>query len=96
MRTIRTHFLYKNIRTDIVVTLVEDKTFAVDLESTDVFDDNLNLKQSETTSATAPGMIIQKTRSNEWLVLQPGDWDLNHKEVQTLGRAIESSFNHPL
>ncbi len=96
MRTIRTHFLRDNIRQDVLVTLVEEKTFAVNLESTDIFDDTLMPNAPITAGVKSPDLIIQKTKTNEWIALQDEEWKLSQEETQALGHAIENSFSTPI
>ena len=96
MPSFRTHFPVKDIRTDVVVTPVEENTFAIELESTDVFDEEKDPKNQTVASMNPPNLIVQKTKTKGWVILQPGTFDLTHKEVQALGMAIENQSTRAL
>ena len=96
MPSIRTHFPVKNIRTDVVVHPVEEHTFAVELESTDAFDADKDPKNETVASIKPPNLIVQKTRTKGWVILQEGTFDLTHDEVQALGAAIENNYHQAL
>ncbi|KAA8483371.1 hypothetical protein BDE36_2704 [Arcticibacter tournemirensis] len=96
MPSFRTHFPVKNVRTDVIVTPVEDHTFTIELESTDAFDEDTDPKHETVSSRNAPNLIVQKTKTKGWVILQPGTFDLNNEEVQALGRAIENGSSKAL
>ena len=96
MPDFRTYFPVKGVRTDVVVTPLEDNCFAIELESTDVFDEEKDPKNQTVASKKAPNMIIQKTKTKGWVILQPGTFDLSFEETQALGSAIEGSSNQAI
>jgi hypothetical protein len=91
MRAFRTHFPIKGVRTDVRITPVEENMFAVELESADAFEQDLDPKQETVASMKEPGMIVQRTKTQGWLILNEGSFDLNDEDLQELGKAIESN-----
>jgi len=86
----RTHFPIKGVRTDIRVTPVEDSMFAIEIESTDAFDSDRDPKNETVASEKPPALIVQKTKTNNWVILDEGDFDLNAEDLKALGMAIEN------
>ena len=89
MTGFRTHFPIKGVRTDVVITPVENHMFAVELESTDAFDEETDPKNKTIASQNAPNLIVQKTKTGNWLILDEGSFNLNDEDLQALGKAIE-------
>ncbi len=85
----RSHFPLKGVRTDIQVTPVENNMFAIELESTNAFDEEKNPRSSTVASQRPPNLIVQKTKNGGWVILDQGTFDLNDADLQALGRAIE-------
>ncbi len=96
MPSFRTHFPVKNVRTDVVVTPLEDHCFAIELESTDAFDEDKDPKKETVSSINPPDLIVQKTKTKGWVILQSGTFDLTDDEVQALGSAVENSSGQAL
>lgn len=96
MPSFRTHFPVKNVRTDVVVTPVEENTFAIELESTDPFDEEKDPKNETVSSMRPPNLIVQKTKTQGWVILQEGTFDLTNDEVQALGMAIENDYHRAI
>lgn len=91
MQAFKTHFPVKGVRTDVTVTPVEDNTFAIELESADAFEEDRDPKRETVASMKEPGTIVQKTKSQDWIILQEGSFKLNEEDLQGLGKAIEEN-----
>lgn len=89
MPSFKTHFPIKGIRTDVTVTSLEEDMFAIELESADAFDDDKDPRRETISSVKVPNLIIQKTRTQDWIILNEGSFDLDHKDLKELGKAIE-------
>lgn len=96
MPSFRTYFSLKNARTDVVVTPLEDHCFGIELESTDVFDEDRDPKKQTISSMKPPLLIVQKTKTKGWVILQSGSMELTNQDLQALGRAIENSSKQAL
>ncbi|WP_207426232.1 hypothetical protein [Pedobacter sp. SYSU D00535] len=90
MAGFRTHFLLKGVRTDVHVNQVEDSLFAIELESANAFDEEKDPKNTTIASQRPPNLIVQKTKTEGWVILDQGSFELNHEDLQALGRAIEN------
>jgi hypothetical protein len=91
MQAFKTHFPVKGVRTDVTVTPVDDNTFAIELESVDVFDEDRDPKKETVASMKEPNMIVQKTKTQGWLILNEGSFDLDQNDLDALGKAIENN-----
>ena len=91
MQAFKTHFPIKGIRTDVTVTPVEKNMFAIELESADAFEKDRDPKKETVSSMNPPNMIIQRTKSQDWIILDEGTFNLNQEDLQELGRAIENN-----
>ncbi|MGV3508002.1 MAG: hypothetical protein ACO1N7_01840 [Sphingobacteriaceae bacterium] len=89
MQAFKTHFPVKGVRTDITVTPVENNMFAVELESADAFEEDRDPKKETVSSMNPPNMIVQKTKTQGWVILDEGTFNLNDEDLQALGKAIE-------
>ncbi len=90
MPSFRTHFVVKGSRIDIKVTPVEDNCFVIEKETSDAFDESSDPKKETVASRKEPGMIVQKTKSNEWVILDQKAFELDQKDLKELGKAIEN------
>jgi len=86
----KTHFPIKGARTDVIITPFEKHMFAIELESTDPFEADRNPKSETVASQKPPHLIVQKTSTKGWVILDQGSFDLNDEDLQALGRAIEN------
>lgn len=91
MQAFKTHFPVKGVRTDVTVTPVEDNMFAIELESADAFEEDKDPKHETVASMKEPNMIVQKTKSQDWVILETGSFNLSQKDLQELGKAIENN-----
>lgn len=91
MPSFRTHFLVKNVRTDVVITPLEDNCYAIELESTDAFDEDRDPKKQTVSGMKQPDLIVQKTSAQRWVIIQPGSFDLSGDDLKALGKAIENA-----
>ena len=91
MQAFKTHFPIKGVRTDVTVTPVEANTFAIELESADAFEEDRDPKRETIASMNEPNMIVQKTKTQEWIILNEGNFNLNQDDLQELGKAIEEN-----
>lgn len=89
MPSFKTHFPIKGIRTDVTVTSLDEDMFAVELESADAFDNDKDPRRETISSVKEPNLIIQKTRTQDWVILKEGSFDLDHQDLKELGKAIE-------
>jgi len=92
MSAFKTHFPIKAVRTDVIATQVEQNTFAIELESTDAFEKDRDPKHETVSSMREPGLIIQKTKTQGWVILNEGNFDLDQNDLQELGKAIERDY----
>ena len=92
MPAFKTHFPVKGVRTDVTVTQVEDNLFAIELESTNAFDEDKDPKNETVVSQKEPNLIVQKTKTSGWVILDEGSFDLDHNDLQELGKAIENDY----
>jgi hypothetical protein len=90
MPSFRTHFPIRGLRHDVVVTPVEDNLFSVQLESTDAFDPDTRPGEETVASRKEPNLVVQKTKTGGWVILDEGTFDLDQDDLQALGRAIEN------
>ena len=86
----KTHFPVKGVRTDVQVTPVENNMFAIELESSNAFDEDTDPKNTTIASQKPPNLIVQKTKTGGWVILDQGTFDLNNEDLQALGKAIEN------
>ena len=91
MQAFKTHFPIKGVRTDVTVTPVEDNMFAIELESADAFEEDRDPKRETVSSMKAPNLIVQRTKTQGWLILDEGTFNLNDEDLQELGKAIENN-----
>ena len=91
MRAFKTHFPVKGVRTDVTVTPVEENTFAIELESADAFEEDRDPKHETVASMHEPNMIVQRTKTQGWIIMDAGTFDLNEEDLQALGKAIEDN-----
>ena len=91
MQAFKTHFPIKGVRTDVTVIPVEGNTFAIELESADAFEEDKNPKHETVASMKEPNMIVQKTKTQDWIILDEGTFELNQEDLQELGKAIENN-----
>ena len=90
MRAFKTHFPVKGVRTDVTVTQVEESMFTIELESADPFEEDRDPKHESLSGRKEPGMIVQKTKSQDWIILNEGSLNLDQEDLVKLGKAIES------
>lgn len=91
MQAFKTHFPVKGVRTDVTVTPVEDNMFAIELESADAFEEDRDPKRETIASMKEPNMIVQRTKTQGWIILDEGTFNLNQEDLQELGKAIENN-----
>lgn len=91
MQAFKTHFPIKGVRTDVTVTPVETNMFAIELESLDAFEEFTDPKKETFSSKKPPNMIVQKTKSQDWIILDEGSFNLSQEDLQELGKAIENN-----
>ena len=91
MRAFKTHFPVKGVRTDVTATQVEENMFAIELESADAFEEDRDPKRETLASMKEPGMIVQKTKSQNWIILNEGSFNLDQEDLMELGKAIEGN-----
>lgn len=92
----KTYFPVKGRRTDVTITPLEDNIFAVELESTDVFDDDTAPGKQSIASNKAPKLLIQRSRTNWAILLDELDLDLGNEDLKALGSAIEHHSNRKI
>jgi hypothetical protein len=91
MPAFKTHFPIDGIRTDVTVTRLETNMFAIELESTNAFDEDKDPKNETVASQKPPNLIVQKTKTGGWVILDEGSFDLSNTDLQALGKAIENN-----
>ena len=96
MAAFKTYFPIKGVRTDVSIRAIEDRCFSIELETTDAFNEDTDPKNETLSSVNEPSLIVQKTITGGWVILNEGSFDLNHDDLQSLGRAIEKNFKQAL
>ncbi|HEY0053926.1 MAG TPA: hypothetical protein VGB63_01105 [Pedobacter sp.] len=94
MQAFKTHFPVKGVRTDVTVTPVEENMFAIELESADAFEEDRDPKHETLAGMKEPSMIVQKTKSQDWVILNEGSLNLDQEDLAELGRAIENNSSN--
>lgn len=89
MPAFKTHFPVKGVRTDVTVTPIEENMFAIELESADAFEEDKDPKRETISSVKEPNLIVQKTKTQDWIILNQGSFDLSQNDLKELGKAIE-------
>lgn len=92
MQAFKTHFPVKGVRTDVTVRPLEDNLFAIELESADAFEEDRDPKKETVASLKEANMIVQKTKTQDWIILDEGTFNLNQEDLQELGKAIEAKI----
>lgn len=90
MQAFKTHFKIKGVRTDVTVKPLEENMFGIELESADAFDEDTDPKKETLSGAKPPNLIVQKTKSQEWIIINEGSFNLNEEDITELGKAIEN------
>ena len=85
----KTYFPVKGIRTDVTITSLEDNIYAIELESTDVFDEATTPGKQSIASNKAPKLMVQKTKNNWAILFDDIGFDLDQEDLKALGSAIE-------
>jgi|GEM_PF-964069 len=96
MQSFKTHFPIRGIRTDVTVTPVDDNMFSIELESADAFAEETDPKKETFASRNPPNLIVQKTKSQDWIILNEGTFNLNQEDLKALGKVIENNSVGPL
>lgn len=90
MRSFKINFPRQGVPTFVTVTQLEDGSFAVKLESTGM-DEDTDPKKETVAAMKAPDLIVQHTKNGNWIILDQGNFELDDKDLQGLGRAIENN-----
>ena len=88
MQGFKTYFPKNGHRTDITVTPLEHDCFGIELESTGMEEDRDPTKETFA-AMKAPDLVVQKTHTGDWVIIDQGTFELDAEDLKALGRAIE-------